>query len=65
MRPTRLALSVILLLAGALWIGQGSGAVTGSAMTGSAFWEIVGAVLFVLGAVIGLRELVRPRRAKG
>jgi hypothetical protein len=61
---TRLGLSVVLLLIGAVWLGQGSGVIAGSAMTGSAFWAIVGAVVFVIGAAIGLREVVRPPVAR-
>lgn len=59
MRRTRLVLAVILLLIGAAWIGQGTGAVAGSAMSGQSMWAIVGGVLVVAGLAIGFLELTR------
>ena len=50
MRTSRLGLAAVMFLVGALWVGQGTGVVRGSAMTGSSFWGIVGIIL-VLGAV--------------
>ena len=50
MRTSRLGLALVVFLVGALWIGQGIGMVGGSAMTGSSFWGIAGAIL-VLGAI--------------
>ncbi len=50
MRTSRLGLAVVVFLVGVLWIGQGTGVVGGSAMTGSSFWGIVGVIL-VLGAI--------------
>jgi Na+/melibiose symporter-like transporter len=40
---------VVLCLIGALWVGQGTGAVHGSAMTGHSQWTYIGIVLIVLG----------------
>ena len=60
MRTSRLGLAAVMFLVGALWVGQGTGVVRGSAMTGSSFWGIVGVIL-VLGA-IGL-VVVEWRRA--
>ena len=65
LRVRRLALAVVLVLIGALWVGQGSGAVGGSPMTGSGFWEAVGAVLVVAGAAVGVREVIRPPVPRG
>ena len=50
MRTSRLGLAAVMFLVGALWVGQGTGVVRGSAMTGSSFWGIVGVIL-VLGAI--------------
>lgn len=58
MRRSRLA-AAILLIVGALWIGQGTGTVAGSAMSGQSMWGLVGGVLVVVGLVIGVRELIR------
>jgi hypothetical protein len=59
MRRSRLLAAAVLLLIGAVWIGQGSGYIAGSAMTGSPFWGAVGVVLFVIGVVIAVREATR------
>ena len=63
MRTSRLGLAAVVFLVGALWVGQGIGVVGGSAMTGSSFWGIVGAIL-VLGA-IGLVIVERRRSPAG
>jgi hypothetical protein len=65
MRKSRLALAAALLIVGALWIGQGTGAVAGSAMTGQSMWTLVGAVMIVVGLVVGIRELSRRPAGRG
>lgn len=60
MRTSRLVLAALFALVGVVWIGQGIGAIGGSAMTGSPFWAVVGAVLIVVAAVILVIER-RPR----
>jgi hypothetical protein len=59
MRPLRLLVAAILVVVGLAWIGQGLGFLPGSLMSGNAFWAVVGAVLLVVGIVIGGRELRR------
>ena len=59
MRRSRLAIAAVLMIVGMLWIGQGTGALAGSAMSGQSMWGLVGGVLVVVGLVIGTRELVR------
>ncbi|HEY8636221.1 MAG TPA: hypothetical protein VIL81_03065 [Candidatus Limnocylindrales bacterium] len=49
---TRWILAVILALVGLTFIGQGSGYIGGSGMTGSSFWAVVGAILVVVAAVL-------------
>jgi hypothetical protein len=39
----------LLVLTGAVWIGQGTRLIEGSSMTGSTFWAVVGAVCFLAG----------------
>jgi len=57
MRRSRLALAIILALVGLVWIGQGTAIIKGSsAMTGSSFWAVVGAILIVLAVVVLFRE---------
>jgi len=57
MRRSRLALAIILALVGLVWIGQGTALIKGSsAMTGSSFWAVIGAVLIALAVVVLFRE---------
>lgn len=63
MRRPRLLVSAILVLLGLAWIGQGSGAIGGSAMSGNSFWAVAGVILVVVGLVIAVREMIgRPAR---
>jgi len=48
----RRVVGVVLFLTGAVWIGQGTDLVTGSSMTGSTFWAVVGALCVVAGVVL-------------
>ena len=64
MRPLRLVLAVILAVVGLAWIGQGSGMIGGSAMTGSSFWAIAGVVLIVVAAGLGILELRHARAVR-
>jgi len=43
---------VIIAFFGLVWFLQGAGILAGSVMTGSQFWEIAGALTFVVGIVI-------------
>ena len=63
MRSSRLIVAVMLALVGVVWVGQGSGPIGGSAMSGSAFWGVVGAILLVAAAVIVGLEVRRAPRA--
>ena len=56
MRASRLIIALLVALVGLAWIGQGTGIIGGSAMSGSSFWAIVGLVLLVVAAVIAARE---------
>ncbi len=50
MKPFRLAISIVLLLVGLLWIGQGLGMLGGNAMSGQSIWALIGIVLVVVAA---------------
>jgi hypothetical protein len=54
----RLVIAVVLLVVGAVWIGQGVGVIEGSFMTGEAVWAVIGAiaVLFGVALLIGVRR---------
>ncbi len=54
MTIARRILGAVLALTGIVWLGQGLNLISGSSMTGSAFWAVVGALclaggLFLLG----------------
>ncbi len=63
MRPSRVVLAALFALVGLVWIGQGTGAIGGSAMSGSPFWAVVGAVLIVIAVAILVLE--RRPHARG
>ena len=63
MRPSRLIVAAVLFLVGLVWIGQGTGRIAGSAMSGTTFWAAAGVILVVLAVVIVMRE--RRLSAKG
>jgi hypothetical protein len=54
----RRAVGVVLCLVGALWVGQGTGLIGGSFMTGRAVWAVIGSVAILFGIVL----IRRPRR---
>jgi hypothetical protein len=60
MRRSRLTIAVVLFLVGLAWIGQGTGLIKGSGMTGSSFWGVVGVAMLVLGGAILISEARRP-----
>ena len=48
----RRVLGALLFLTGVVWIGQGVSVISGSSMTGSTFWAVVGALCAVAGLVL-------------
>jgi hypothetical protein len=59
MRAVGLLPSVLLILAGAVFTGQGFGYIPGSFMTGSLFWGITGLVMVAAG--VGLLIFIARR----
>jgi hypothetical protein len=57
MHRVRVALAIVLLAAGVVWIGQGTGLIPGSFMTGDPRWAAIGAVCAIAGAGIAAVEL--------
>jgi len=57
-----LALALVLGLVGIVFLGQGLGLFPGSFMTGDPDWAVVGAVVLVIGIVLGAWAL-RVRRS--
>ncbi len=62
MNPFRLSVSIVMLLVGLVWIGQGTGLLGGSPMSSQSFWALVGAVLVI--AAVGVAWIAR-RTARG
>jgi hypothetical protein len=56
MRLSRILVAALLFLVGLVWVGQGTGRIAGSAMSGVSFWAAVGVVLVVLAAAVVVRE---------
>jgi hypothetical protein len=56
-----LLVGLLLAAAGIVWIGQGLGLIPGSFMTGDPFWAAAGGVALVVGAVLMVSTLWRPR----
>jgi uncharacterized membrane protein len=50
--PIRLVISIALLLVGLIWIGQGIGLLSGSAMSGQSVWALIAVVLVVAAATV-------------
>jgi len=65
MRMSRLLIAIVLVLAGLVWFGQGSGMIGGSAMSGSSFWAVVGVILVVAGLAVGALEWRHSTRRTG
>ena len=61
---SRLIIAGILILVGLVWMGQGSGVIRSSGfMTDDMRWAAIGAVVFVVGALIGGWAVIRRPRA--
>ena len=54
----RLVAGVVLVVIGAVWFGQGIGAIGGSFMTGEVLWAVIGVIAMFLGGslVAGARR---------
>jgi hypothetical protein len=55
---------VVAVLLGLLWMGQGLGFVPGSFMTGARMWFWIGLLVALLGVVLLVRGLRRPRHPR-
>lgn len=51
-RASRLLISGLLGLTGAVWVGQGIGYIPGSFMTGDPFWAVMGTILLAGAATM-------------
>ena len=66
----RVAIGVVMVVVGGVWIGQGAGWIHGSFMTGDALWLVIGLVVAILGlwlitgALWSRRTRVPPRAGR-
>jgi hypothetical protein len=61
-RTLSLLVGGIAILAGAVWILQGSGVLPGSFMTGQRMWLIIGIILGIIGLALAYNGLRRPAK---
>ena len=65
-RGVRIALIIvgaIALLTGAVWVGQGLNLIPGSVMSGDRTWFNIGLIVGLIGIVLLLLGLRRPRKS--
>ncbi|TMF67244.1 MAG: hypothetical protein E6I17_09525 [Chloroflexi bacterium] len=62
MRTGLTIVGALMLLAGAVFAGQGLGYIPGSYMTGDVKWFWIGSAMVVVGLVMGVVALVRPAK---
>ena len=55
----RLLIGALLIVLGAVWVGQGLGFISGSFMSRDLFWAVAGAAAIVAGGAIVLLALRR------
>ena len=56
-----LAVGVVLVLIGAVWVLQGIGVITGSFMTGQKLWFLIGLAAFLVGVVLVAATFTRRK----
>jgi uncharacterized integral membrane protein len=62
MRTALITVGLVILAIGAVWAGQGMNLIPGSFMTGDTKWLIIGLIVAVVGAVLLIVGLRRPKR---
>ena len=62
LRAAGVVVGVLLAAVGLLWIGQGTGQIKGSFMTGEIFWAEAGALCVAAGGVIAVFAALIGRR---
>ena len=58
-RIVLIVLGVIAVIGGVIWVGQGTGVIPGSFMTGDRTWLVIGLIVGVVGIILlalGLRR---------
>ena len=63
-RLTLIIVGVVAVLVGALFAGQGANLIPGSSMTGDPTWLYIGLALVVVGAILLVLGIRRPRTGR-
>ena len=63
-RVALVVVGVIALIVGAVFAGQGANLIPGSSMTGDRMWLYIGVIVAVVGIVLIVLGLRRPRRGR-
>ena len=59
----RRVIGIVLVVVGAVWIAQGSGALHGSFMTGEGIWTIIGVIVGLFGVALLIGTARDAKRA--
>jgi hypothetical protein len=59
-RTLSLVLGLLGMIAGAVWILQGSGVLPGSFMTGQRMWLFIGIIVAIVGLALAYNGIRRP-----
>ena len=62
MRIGSLIVGAVAIVAGLVWILQGSGVLPGSFMTGQRMWLIIGIIVGVVGLALAYNGIRRPAK---
>ena len=60
MRTLSLVIGGVAILAGGIWILQGTGVLPGSFMTGQRMWLIIGIIVAIVGVALAYNGIRRP-----
>ncbi|HEY5223344.1 MAG TPA: hypothetical protein VIJ18_09915 [Microbacteriaceae bacterium] len=64
-RITLITIGVIAVIIGGVFAGQGMNLIPGSFMTGSRMWLSIGLIVVVVGIILVVLGLRRPRSGRG
>lgn len=59
-----IVVGALALIVGAVWIGQGTNMIPGSVMSGSSMWLEIGVIVGVVGIILLVLGIRRPRGSK-
>jgi uncharacterized membrane protein YdbT with pleckstrin-like domain len=64
-RNALITVGIVALVVGAIWVGQGLNVIPGSFMTGDLKWFVIGLIVAVVGIVLVVVGLRRPKGRRG